>query len=349
MTENSDNNNWWGSWINAAKSKGTEVLEFVKKDLEEFGSAVKSEASSMVTSTGAVLEKTLKLDEPESTASNMKRSFSSFLGQMNTVLNPSPDDSDTEAILITEGSESVTLTKLQMAIYELQKNEKTFTQNPEECLNKKYECWLEIIDDQLSEERLTKHLTSSVTLNNQYLSLVPDQVSHQLFWKRYLFRKALIEDELAHQEIAEKREVKENQITEESLQWEKDFATDIDLTEEEQIKLLEQYENEKKQSPIKTPSKESSEEILFEKQSPKKGAKTSPKKITSKTKVPKKASTDKILENTNEDHFTVDVKPAPKALNLKINKTDSSSSLDAKSSNSSSDGDWEKISDTSEK
>lgn len=114
----------------------------------------------------------------------MKRSFSTFLGQMNTILNPSPDDSDTEAILITEGSETVPLSKLQRAIYELQKNEKTFLNDPEPSLSTKYECWLEIVDEQLTEERLTKHLTSSEMLNKQYLTLVPDMVSHQLFWKR---------------------------------------------------------------------------------------------------------------------------------------------------------------------
>ena len=35
-------------------------------------------------------------------------------GQMNEALNPTPDDSDTEAILIVEGQEAVTLTKLQV-------------------------------------------------------------------------------------------------------------------------------------------------------------------------------------------------------------------------------------------
>lgn len=35
------------------------------------------------------------------------------IGQMNTVLNPSPDDSDTE-ILIVENSETVEMTKLQV-------------------------------------------------------------------------------------------------------------------------------------------------------------------------------------------------------------------------------------------
>nr|CAH7766418.1 unnamed protein product [Callosobruchus chinensis] len=101
--------NWLGSWLNAAKNKSTEVLEFVKKDLEEFGSVVKNEANCVISSTGSVLEKTLS--------------------QMNSVLNPSPDDSDTE-ILIVENSETVELTKLQE-------------------LTKQFKCWLEIVDDQL--------------------------------------------------------------------------------------------------------------------------------------------------------------------------------------------------------
>lgn len=42
-----------------------------------------------------------------------------------------------------------------------------------------------------------------------------------LFFLRYLFRKALIEDEIAHQEAVEKKEKREKEMTEESLQWEK--------------------------------------------------------------------------------------------------------------------------------
>lgn len=103
---------------------------------------------------------------------------------MNTVLNPSPDDSDTEAILIVEDSETVTLTKLQRAVYELQKTDTTFTEDPDDELKKKFECWLEIVDDQLSEDRINKHLKSSVVLRNQYEKLVPDTVPHTLFWKR---------------------------------------------------------------------------------------------------------------------------------------------------------------------
>ena len=36
-------------------------MEFVRKDLEEFGNAVKNEATSVVSTTGTVIEKTLRV------------------------------------------------------------------------------------------------------------------------------------------------------------------------------------------------------------------------------------------------------------------------------------------------
>lgn len=116
-----------------------------------------------------------------------------------------------------------------------------------------------------------------------------------------------------------------------------DFASDIHLSEEEQIKLLEQYENEKRNKNSGKTSTDSSEEILFEKQSPTK----------SKKSLPRNGSGDKIIENAKENHFNEDQAPL-KTNNININKIDSATSLDTKSSNSSSDGDWEKISDIPE-
>ncbi|KAG5891677.1 hypothetical protein JTB14_020095 [Gonioctena quinquepunctata] len=316
MAEKSDNSWMFSSWLNAAKNKSSEVLEFVKKDLEEFGSAVKNEANSVVSSTGAVLEKTLNLDSPDSTASNMKRSFSSFLGQMNNVLNPSPDDSDTE-VLIVENSETVTLTKFQKALYELQKDPSTFLCDPDEELHKQFKCWLEIIDDQLSDDRVAKQVNSSEVLKRQYAKLVPEIVEHQLFWKRYLFKKALLEDDFAREEALEKREQKEKLVAEENLKWDQDFGPNIELTEEEQIQLLEQYENEKK-NPIPMPKSSKlpiGEKVVFKQESPKRENKT------------------KVGNNDESSGST------------RLNKNDSALSLDTPSSNSSLDGDWEKVND----
>ncbi|KAK9873816.1 hypothetical protein WA026_002174 [Henosepilachna vigintioctopunctata] len=304
MAESNDNN-WLGSWFTAAKDKlkNSEVLGSVCKDLEEFGGAVTKGATSVISSTGSVLEKTLSLDSPDSAASTVKKSFSTFLDQVNTVLNPSPDDSETEAILIIEDSETVTLSKLQQIIYDLQMNEKTFTMEPEAHLCKQYECWLEIIEDQVSDDRIEKYLKTSDVLRRQYDKLVPDQVDKDSFWKRYLFKKALIEDEIAHQELQEKRELKENERAEEAVGWEEEFAGDIELTEEQQIKLLEEYEKETKSKKTTSPMKKSS------------NSSSSINSPTQKTKV---------KQNT-------------------VSKEDAAVSLETTSSSSSIDDDWEKV------
>lgn len=66
--------------------------------------------------------------------------------------------------------------------------------------------WLECVDqDQFTQNQLARHLTSSEILNEKYLSLVPDKLPHMEFWKRYLFKRALLEDALAHAEMAERR------------------------------------------------------------------------------------------------------------------------------------------------
>ncbi|XP_050297328.1 BSD domain-containing protein 1-A-like isoform X5 [Anthonomus grandis grandis] len=332
-----NNEGWFNSWLSAAKNKSTEVLEFVKKDLEEFGTAVKNEASSVVSSAGSVMEKTLSLESPDSTVNSVKRSFSTFLGQMNTVLNPSPDDEDTE-ILIIENSETHSLNRLQKALYELQKNPETYLCDPEPQIRKQYECWLEILEpDQLSDDRIAKFVNSSEVLKKQYAKLVPDIMDHQLFWKRYLFKKALLEDEIARQELLEKREQKapekEEPVAEEEeeefverqkqekLKWDN---ADVELTEEEQIALLEQYEHEQKQ---KSP-----------KSSVKKAAMNSgDKKVKGViTREPSESIRPGTIQKNNEKKNKSDLTNVDSAVSL---NTPSSSS------NCSTDDDWEKISD----
>lgn len=60
---------------------------------------------------------------------------------------------------------------------------------------------------------MARHLTSSEILNEKYLSLVPEKLSHMDFWKRYLFKRALLEDALAHAEMAERRSKEEIRST----------------------------------------------------------------------------------------------------------------------------------------
>jgi len=61
----------------------------------------------------------------------------------------------------------------------------------------------------LSNDKLTKILNECIPLRENYEKLVPDFVSHADFWYRFLFRKALLEDEDAKQQRRSEREKQE--------------------------------------------------------------------------------------------------------------------------------------------
>lgn len=255
-------------------------MEAVKRDLDEISTVVRTEVSNA----GSAIGETLKFDEPESTANTVKKSISSFFGQVSEALAPSVEDDDTEAILITSDG-TVTLTGFQKHLAELQANDSTYLSPPDSSLTENYQRWLEIVEqDQFTQNQLAKHLTNSEILNEKYLNLVPEKVSHMEFWKRYLFKRALLEDALANAEIAERRakaEVRsiktvspkrsaeiiqteqpkpvmeqsptntndkspaeELVIEDTDIKWEaEDFGSE-EISEEEQARLLQEYEAE---------------------------------------------------------------------------------------------------------
>jgi len=224
---------WWGSWVNAAKAKSAEVYEFVKNDLNELSTAVKSEASAVLSSTSNAVKETLQLDKPESTANTVKRSVSSFFDQVGTALSPPPEDGDEEAIII-QGSDPVFLNRLQTRLYTLASEPRTFTEDIPAEQMPQFEAWLTVLEeDKMSMDKMTKMLAACPPLQENYTALVPTQVSHAQFWHRYLFRKGLIEDEEA---ARERKEEREKQVAE-SFQWDK---------EEEQTRILAEYEAERK-------------------------------------------------------------------------------------------------------
>ncbi|RZF33305.1 hypothetical protein LSTR_LSTR007650 [Laodelphax striatellus] len=234
---------WWGSFVTAARSKSFEVFEFVKRDLDEISSAVKNEATAVVSNTASAVKETLQLDSPDSTVGNVKRSFSTFLDQVSNALNPLPDDGDEEAILI-QGGTTVMLTRLQTRLHGIYSDSETFTKEIEPENEAAYEAWLANLEDHhLANDRLTKLLVANPVLQHNYEVLVPTQVTHAQFWKRVLFRKALIEDS----EAARERKQERDKAVAESFQWDKEesFSNHIELSEEEQIRLLQEYENEK--------------------------------------------------------------------------------------------------------
>uniref|UniRef100_A0A2A4K9W8 BSD domain-containing protein n=1 Tax=Heliothis virescens TaxID=7102 RepID=A0A2A4K9W8_HELVI len=269
--------NWWDTWISSAKSKSAEVYTMVKKDLDEIGTAVKSEASHVFSTTSTVIGKTFKLDVPESPANVMKKSLSSFIGQVSTVLNPEPDDEDDTEVILSSGDTTM-LSTYKKELEALQRVDATFivpAYSPE------FEAWRASLESTeaglISLSAAARRLDASPTLKAQYDKLVPDAVSHDDFWERYLFRVALLQDRLAaaarrqpqaapsadpvlaHLPLQTPIEQSPKKVLsgledekpfeapdmDNVVAWEdEDFANDVELTEEQQILLLEEYERE---------------------------------------------------------------------------------------------------------
>ncbi|KAL0811955.1 hypothetical protein ABMA28_009354 [Loxostege sticticalis] len=281
--EERQSGNWWDTWLSSAKNKSAEVYSMVKKDLDEIGSAVKSEATHVFSTTSTVIGKTFKLDVPESPANVMKKSFSSFIGQVSTVLNPEPDDEDDTEVILSSGDTTM-LSTYKKELEALQRVDATFivgAHSPE------FEAWRASLEGAeggvIAPASAVRRLETNPVLKAQYEKLVPDAVSHDEFWERYLFRVALLQDRLAAasrkqpvgepttdpvlahlplqtaapiQPIQQSPKKVLSGIEKETpfetpdidnvvVSWEdEEFANDVELTEEQQTLLLEEYERE---------------------------------------------------------------------------------------------------------
>lgn len=129
------------------------------------------------------------LSQSESTVNTMKRSMSSFLGTVNTVLNPAPDDSEQEA-MVMRGNIPVVLTRVQAQLHTLMTSEETFLIEPSDIEAAQFSAWLDIQEDLLNNDSLTKLMVTYAELHSQYTKLVPSKASNlslsyliNLFWE----------------------------------------------------------------------------------------------------------------------------------------------------------------------
>ncbi|CRL03605.1 CLUMA_CG016272, isoform A [Clunio marinus] len=271
--------NWWGGWISQAKEKSASVLEAVKNDLNELTTAVTDTFNIAATDddedgyekVSPEAESTQAKPSQPSTVNYMKQSLSSFFGSVTDALIPQLDDDDaSEAVLITS-DDTIVLSGFAKHLAELQSNDETYLEEPSKTVEyaEKYRMWLEIVEqDQFTQQKVDKMLESSQILNEKYNKFVPDTVSHMNFFKRYLFKKALLEDDLANEERRRKEAaVIEKQpepviVVEPQVDVVKDSSpnkkpikaemndmniANFELSEEEQAKLLEDYEQEIKE------------------------------------------------------------------------------------------------------
>lgn len=264
---------WWGgatSWMSstvssvsqvtnsavaAAKAKSTEVYGLVSKDLGEVGNQVGSAAGSVgqqVGSAAGAVKKTLeefddKTDEMADKAVDaVKKSVSSFWKYASGYATQmfTEEDLESEAIMIGDDKNPVLLDRLQAQLHALASDPETFLKDPDSRDNVDWETWSCDLDKRQGE--ISDLMVNNASVREHYKSMVPDQVSHKLFWKRYFFKVHLIELQEARRNILKKRAEEATKEADSDMTWGEEGGdlTEKDISAEEQDRLLSEYERE---------------------------------------------------------------------------------------------------------
>lgn len=261
---------WWGgglsSWVNpktlekamtsvssvtssavqAAKVRSSEVYGFVAKDLSE----VSATASSAVGSTASTLKKSLEeFDEKtdvfaDKAVDSVKKSVSSFWNYASGYANQMfvQDDLEAEAILV-RGDNPVLLDRLQAQLHALASDPNTFESDPDPKDKSQWDEWTCDLDKRQGE--ISDLMVNNPDIRQHYTAMVPEKVSHKIFWRRYFFKVHLIELQEAKRQALKKRAEQAQRESESGINWDDvDDLVQTEISDEVQDQLLADYEKE---------------------------------------------------------------------------------------------------------
>ena len=111
-----------------------------------------------------------------------------------------------------EYEEEISLTK-EEKIQNLQSSDDTYLTEP---VRSEFEDWLKDFLDKIEtkKEEMTEILIEAPLVRRKYNELVPKDVSHNIFWARYLFRRKIIEEKHARAEEIARRKASQEEIPE---------------------------------------------------------------------------------------------------------------------------------------
>ena len=111
-----------------------------------------------------------------------------------------------------ENEEEISLTK-EEKIQNLQSSDDTYLTEP---VRSEFEEWLKDFLDKIEtkKEEMTEILIEAPLVRRKYNELVPKDVSHNIFWARYLFRRKIIEEKHARAEEIARRKASQEEISE---------------------------------------------------------------------------------------------------------------------------------------
>jgi len=238
----------WGSWFTksfeSAKFKSNEMFEYLKQDISEFGESIQE--------AGRDLKDKLKLeDTAKAAAETVGEKVNSLLEQVSSIFGVEPEDDDETSLRVGKDG-PVVISRIEARIHTLAMNEDIFLHDPVD--TETYDAWMAKFDLETKNSEMTNWLTDNPHLQLHYSQLVPDKVSHLLFWHRFYFQVYLItleEEAMAVQDALEtrrnlKRDAEAAKRDSESPDSQEGGNDIVHISEEDQKRLLTEYEEEMK-------------------------------------------------------------------------------------------------------
>ncbi|RUS69150.1 hypothetical protein EGW08_023089 [Elysia chlorotica] len=174
--------NWFGGWMQTAKEKSQTALEFVKKDLAEFGCTVQKETEKAVELTKGSLHS----DSTTEATKKVKAGLASFLDNISKVLVVPPDEDNYIPMKVAADGSGL-YDRGKARLHALQLDAGTYM-DPPRGAPEQYSMWLESFSLDQHKGEISELLVSKVEVRALYTKLVPSEVSNADFWQRYFYR-----------------------------------------------------------------------------------------------------------------------------------------------------------------
>jgi len=290
-------------WVDSAKKKIEETNEFMRRDMGEFAQAVKQDASKIVNSTAEQLNINLNLEEAGEKTRIVTSQIGSFINKVVEKVAPQMPDDDEENLLVGTRKGVKTLDAYQAKIFHLQTNPETYLTGADDEDEYKKFCENFSIDE--NKEELSGIMLDFKEVRSIYTKLVPDAVTHEDFWRRYFYKKSLIQKAEERRALLAERVDKLNNSSQD-LTW--DVSDDENeekeqpVSEDKPAKAVE-FKSLQDSEELTAPQPESiriSEEQKSEEQKDKSEEQDSSKDLKEESKSEEKKSPDVSVDQTNE-------------------------------------------------
>ncbi|XP_063410834.1 BSD domain-containing protein 1-like isoform X2 [Mytilus trossulus] len=244
---------WWGGWIQAAKEtsmygiqaakeKSMSAYEMIKKDLEEFSNTMSNDTGEAVAKTSESLRETLKTENTEAARDKLKQGLSSFLDGLTKLLVVEAEDKDVP--VARRNPTDPIFDRAKARLHAIQVDPGTYCNDPSGSIDK-YKEWLKSFNMEVRKGEVSELLVSQVEVRGLYTRLVPSEISHANFWRRYFYKVHQLQVDEARK-LALMKRAEQSEKKEDSINWDEEDDSSAEEGETNTGKL--KYVENKKQT-----------------------------------------------------------------------------------------------------